>query len=474
MSDTYEEFKDLKNKKIDVIFFSCFDHNEGKNNHGLFQMFEFFKQHVDSKSLFVSSMQGIYKNNKDVYDISNLGENLKLAHQINSTFAMLAKHSPDLWINKFVNRQEYINHASEVLIKNLPEHKFIALADKVDIDLFVLEKVLKHFNSKVIILSAASNTWTGYCSYPDEFNCDKYKTENGCGYPCPAIKNHSEIVARNNVNDEFVAKSFDDTREFIERNKDSVLLNVGSTFSLKEANQSFLFKDIEKCLIPLKNSYADETFEVLWNKKRENRKQFLETLKNNNPNLATEKIKFIAMWSAHDIGLKRKGIDYYINSLRILKYFLKFYRFEEVLLIFSCGLGEKESVKILSEIGMPVVFTGHIEKEKYNFLLSSSDVYCSTTLSDAGPRTTFESAALATPIISFDKCNASDLINKNNGALIDTYDVKAFAEEMYRFANYKDDDKKKISENLYNDYNSLLETKKLADNWKKFLKKHEV
>lgn len=470
---------DLKKKlnkieNVDVIFLSCFDHNEGKNNHGLFQMFEFFKQNVDTKALYVSTMQSIYKNDVDVFDISHLGQGLRLAQQINSTFASFAKDSESLWLNKFSNREEFATHAANVLIEELPEHKFIALSDKVDVDLLVLEKILKHFKSKVIILSAASNTWTGYCSYPDEFNCDKYKTEEGCCHPCPAIRNKSEIIARNKVDDDFVKDAFSDTREFVERNRDSVLLNVGSSYSLKEAEESYLFKDVEKCLIPLKNWYTVDDFETLWSTKKENKSKFLENLKNNNKNFHTDKIKFIVMWSAHDIALKRKGIDYYINSLRILKYLLKFNRFEEVLMIFTCKMGDETAAKTISELGIPVVFTNHISRQNYDFLISASDIYCSTTVSDAGPRTTLEAASAGTPVISFDNCNASDLINENNGALVPTYDVKKFAEEMYRFANYSESERKQISKNLYDDYNRVFETKALVDKWETFLKKHEV
>lgn len=470
---------DLKKKlnkieNVDVIFLSCFDHNEGTNNHGLFQMFEFFKQNVDTKALFLSTMQGIYKNDIDVFDIGHLGESLKLAHQINSTFASFVKDSPHLWMNKFSNKEEFATYASKILIQNLPNHKFIALSDKVDIDLLVLEKVLKHFKSKVIILSAASNTWTGYCSYPDEFNCDKYKTKQGCCSPCPAINNKSEIVARNKVDNDFVKTAFNDTRDFVNRNKGSVLLNVGSSYSLQEANESFLFKDVEKCLITLKNSYLPDSFEDLWAIKKENRNKLLNNLQKNNNKDLTKNVKFIVMWSAHDIVIKRKGIDYFINSLMILKYFLKFQRLQEVLLIISCKLSDDKAVESLKELGFPIIFTNHIDKKNYDFLLSSSDVYCSTTLSDAGPRTIFESAGVGTPVISFDKCIASDLINDNNGALIPTYDVKKMAEEMYRFANYSDDERKEISKNLYDDYNSLMDTNRLKSKWETFLKNHAI
>ena len=189
MISNNKKLKDLEN--IDVIFFSAFDHNEGKNNHGLFQMFDFFRSNLKIKSVFVNTLESLYRNDIDIFNISHLGENLPLAQQINYDFMDSSSNNPYLWLNQRdkteEGRKEYTEHAARILIKNLPNHKFIAIADKADIDLPVLELILRHFKSKVIILSAVNNTWTGYCAYPDEYNCDKFKTKEGCRLPCPAI-----------------------------------------------------------------------------------------------------------------------------------------------------------------------------------------------------------------------------------------------------------------------------------------------
>ena len=180
------------------------------------------------------------------------------------------------------------------------------------------------------------------------------------------------------------------------------------------------------------------------------------------------------MWSAHNINIKRKGVEYFITSLMILKYLLKVDRFDEILIVICAQIGDNKLALSLKNLDIPVVFTGHVDKETYNSILAASDVYCSTTLSDAGPRTTYESAALATPVISFDKCNASDFINENNGALVDTYDVKMFAEEMYRFANYNTVERKSASLNMHTTYKNLMDTKDLINKWEKFFARHGV
>ena len=454
---------------VDVVFFSAFDHNEGKNNHGLFQMFDFFRNNLKISSIFVNTLESLYENNVDIFNINHLGEEIPLFHQINYDFMHHKPEHPQLWLNKFggmkEGRQDYSQYAANVLIRNLPPHKFIAICDKGEIDLPVLELVLKHFNSKVIILSAVNNTWTGFCSYPDEYNCGKFKTEEGCCGPCPALPKQKT--------EDFLASSYQATRNFVENNRDLVVLNVGNRFSFQEAGESFIFKEVEKVLIPLKNVFSHDNFEELWEAKKLYRDNLLNNIKSQG-SLDTKNVKFIAMWSAHNINIKRKGVEYFITSLMILKYLLKVDRFDEILIVICAQIGDNKLALRLKNLDIPVVFTGHVDKETYNSILAASDVYCSTTLSDAGPRTNYESAALATPVISFDKCNASDFVNESNGALVDTYDVKKFAEEMYRFANYNATERKSASLNMYATYENLMDTKCLINRWEEFFARHGV
>ncbi len=158
MIESISSFKDVKD--VDVIFLSCHDHNEGTNNHGLFQMHEFFKKNVKVKSVFASTLGSMYENNTDIFDISHLGEGLKLAQQITPSLSKPLKNHPQSWLS--MEKEDYVDFASKVFIENLPNHKFIAIADRGEIDLLVLEAVMKHFKSKLIILSAVNNTWTGF------------------------------------------------------------------------------------------------------------------------------------------------------------------------------------------------------------------------------------------------------------------------------------------------------------------------
>ena len=117
-----------------------------------------------------------------------------------------------------------------------------------------------------------------------------------------------------------------------------------------------------------------------------------------------------------------------------------------------------------------------LPRNVYMEILKSSDVYCNTSVEEAGPRTTYESAANGTPVISFDRCNALDFVNDNNGGLIDTYDVKMMAEKIYEIYKLNPLERKNVSKNAYETYKNLMDTDKLVDKWEHFFSesiKHE-
>ena len=142
------------------------------------------------------------------------------------------------------------------------------------------------------------------------------------------------------------------------------------------------------------------------------------------------------------------------------------------MIIIAGAVSDEAVVNSIQSLGVPIAFTGRIDSDDFNSIMAASDVFCSTTLSDAGPRTTYESAAAGTPIISFDRSNAADFVNENNGALIETYDVKSFAQAMYKFLNYNHDEKKQASNNVFDDYEEHMNTKKLISKWQDFFDNH--
>ena len=85
--------------------------------------------------------------------------------------------------------------------------------------------------------------------------------------------------------------------------------------------------------------------------------------------------------------------------------------FEKVCLVICCNSIGSKYTSMLKELNVKYIFAGFLKRKQYNFFASGCDFYCCTTVSDAGPRTTYESAAMATPVISFDNCNSLDFVN---------------------------------------------------------------
>jgi glycosyltransferase involved in cell wall biosynthesis len=458
MNRELSNLKEISN--VDIIFLSGRDHNEGSDNHGLYQMFKFMRDNLTQKSLYISTEHAIYCNNRDTFSIADLGGRLPLSSQINTSFKK--RLSSSHWEHPQHNTpEEYYTKASEVLIEALPDHKFIALCDKADINLMILEKVLHHFNSRVIILSAVNNTWTGYCSYPTEHHCEKFKTSEGCRNECPALPADSKITI------DQISDNFQTTKRFVERNTKSVYLNVGNSHSAKQASESNIFKDVETIVIPLKNQKSEPDFNKLWEMKKANKDRLMEHISSKGESPVT----FFIFWTAFYMTMERKGLSYLIESLKILKDRLK-ERFTEICLI-TCAHQDEKYVQALKEAGVRCIHAGFCSREKYNFFLSLSDVYCSTTISDAGPRTNYESAALATPVVSFDRTNALDFVTDLNGALVETYDVEGLADAIERFFNYGDPERHQASLDMHKTYNNKMDTESLVSKWDKFFKKFE-
>ena len=269
-------------------------------------------------------------------------------------------------------------------------------------------------------------------------------------------------MGNTDVDPSSISLNFSQTRLFVEQNLDSIYLNIGNSFSMREASDSLIFKDVKKVLIPLKNIETEEDFQKLWDYKQRNRAELLNTL----AKYEIQDISFCIFWAAQYMGMKRKGLDYLIESLSELKLTLGD-RFSDICLIVSAKPDDKYHT-ILRDLGVKYAFTGFLDNRAYNSLMSACDVYCCTTLSDAGPRTNYESAALATPVISFDKSNAADFVTNNNGALVETGNVKELTEAIRRFVGYDDCAKKGVSLNMHETYKEHMRTETLVAKWKSF------
>ena len=114
------------------------------------------------------------------------------------------------------------------------------------------------------------NAHTGKCAFPHgQYECDKYKRKEGC-FSCPDFRDKVWSIAEKYDNEteenkkiilDYAYKlgkisspqdSFISHDKFLKRHKGSIFLNAGSSYSLEQANQSYLYKGVQKEIIPLK------------------------------------------------------------------------------------------------------------------------------------------------------------------------------------------------------------------------------
>ena len=440
---------------VDIVFFSGSDHYGGTDNHGLLQMFKFFKKNINKKSIFVNSLESIYSNNEDIFNISGISGNIPLAYCINRKIAN--PNHPEHPFHFFNTEYQYARALSNLIIQNLPPHKFIIIGDKYDLDQTILSFIMKHFSSKVIYVSMVNNLWTGHCSYPEEHECKRYGFGSPCDRSCPAVKKHEskDIVP-------FITSQ---SMNFFKNNKNSTFVNVGNSYVLQQAEESYMCWGLEKVVIPLKTvPLVKEEYKEVRKYRQNNRKAYLQEFG------ITDKNVKLLMWSSYSMDNKRKGFEYFIESLKKVKETISEQEMEKICIILSC-IPDKQNMDSFKELGIKFIETGFLNREKYTEVLSACDAYCSTTISDAGPRTTYESAATGTPLISFDKRNSVDFVTEKNGALVRTYNTDEYAKAIMKIVNLNELEQEEYSENIYNSYKDLMDDEKLTDKWNKFLNK---
>lgn len=442
-------------KDVDIIFLSGCDHYGKTDNHGLYQMFKFFKNNIDKRCIYLNTSNSMFSNNIDCFNISDAFSYVTLEQCLNRKVMdpNLSNH-PIRFFSEDQN-ELYINMVSNTLIKHLPSHKLLILGDKFDLDQIFLHHIMKHFSSKVLYVSMVNNLWTGFCSYPADYNCNKFEKNSFCDNSCPALLARNQRI-------EFSYDIFEQSEKFFNKNKESVFINIGNSYVLEEANSSHLCSDIEKVIIPLKTVPLQcETHEELLKFKNSSREEY---------NASISKSSTLFMWSCYNISNERKGFDFFVKSIQKLKEISTAGQFDNIFIFISC-LTNNEKIEKLKQTGVKFKTTGLLGRKEYTKILASCDAYCSTSTSDAGPRTTYESAAVGTPIISFDKCNAVDFVNEENGALVETCNTDKFAEAMLKIILLNEEEKKNYSNNIFNSYKNLMDDDILAEKWNNFLNK---
>lgn len=494
----------LSEKKYNTIFVSLSDHYSGTPNHGLLQMFLYFKNVLKEDCAFICTQDQHFKDMEHSYDISHLGGDVPLGRQINLSLSDLTDERT--W-KESVQYENLLNPRTappsdniDNILNNLPDHKNIILGDKSDINEYVLTKILDKFQSKLILVTMVHNAHTGKCAFPQgQYKCNKYKYKEGC-YNCPDMRakawdnmkmyDDMDGDAKNKMiganfqtgTNNFPYHSFKIHRNFIQRHRDKIFLNAGSTYSLEQADESFLYKDVKKQLIPLKTvKETASSKEEIIDLKNKNKELATEFINNNDPrlpwqkwkeknNVDMSKIKNICFWSSFDPTSERKGMRSFIESLYILrqKYMTK-EQYEETLFVIA-GIEEKAMlIQGLFPEETKFIFTGLLTPDGVQKFNLASDLFCCTTLEDAGPRTVPEAVSCGTPVVSFDQCIAKDLITDKNGRLVKTGDADSFAKGMSEVLLASKEDKEKMFYESIKMYEDFYSDEKICEKWKKVL-----
>ena len=428
---------DVRGKEYDILFLSRNDSYEGADAHGLFQIFKYFQDVLDEDCAFVSIFE------KHI-------------------------HRPDNYVIYDLEKQ---NKVTPGLVERLPKHKKLIMGDKTDVPHEVLSLIMQKHKSDLLLVTMVNNAHTGLCSYPTDYGCEKYKHSAGC-YNCPDLKQkfidmHGAKTYEKGVgNSDFPNEQFKIHKEFLGKHGAQTTLCAVSTFALDQAAESFLYKDVRKVLTPLKTitpqqSTAKEMLAARAAGKNSVLEKFTELAGHGQSN-----IKKICYWSAWDPSMPRKGLEYYIEALHILcNNYLTSEELQEIAFVFS-GLPEKMPFfRSFIPPGVHTLIYPLFSPQMVSECLYASDLYACTTLEDAGPRTIGEALACGTPVVSFDRCVATDLIDADCGALVQTYDVDAYAAAMAKVLKGTDEEGRQYSVNAYNSFNRFYNDDDVSTAW---------
>lgn len=142
-------------------------------------------------------------------------------------------------------------------------------------------------------------------------------------------------------------------------------------------------------------------------------------------NISEDAIVFL--FSAYNIGDRRKGLDRVITALESLA-------LPNTYLI--C-IGENEG-KTAPETSFRIIQTGKIDNQDYIAgLYSASDFFIQASYEEAFAQTPLESMACGTPVISTPCSGATDLIRCFNGIICKGYDSKEIADGIKQALEYQ-------------------------------------
>lgn len=217
--------------------------------------------------------------------------------------------------------------------------------------------------------------------------------------------------------------------------------------------------DNANCIIALNNKLKDNLLE--------NTQQEIKVI----PNLIDTSVFKYKEKSANtvfkllSIGflIKRKGYELLIEALSQIKND-KLVEFDIELTIIGEGTERKHLENLINkfDLSQTVKLIGIVEHEKLIDFLYKADLFVSASFAETQGVAISQALCVGLPVISTAVGGLQDIIVADNGLLVPPGDVKSLANAIVRIiTNYKDYNKKAISEKARNEFDPSVITEKL-------------
>lgn len=250
---------------------------------------------------------------------------------------------------------------------------------------------------------------TGSCGY--FLGCDRWK--NGCG-KCPDKFRYPKTYV------DASSYMWEKKKQIFKKGWNPVIVSP-SKWLANKVKKSYLGK-YEVMVIP--NAIDTELFEPR-NKKEAREELGIPVNKN------------VVLFVAADLGVKRKGAEYFFDALQYVE--------GEDLMVVTVG----EKVNIESKLGgdIPVKQMGYLsDRTEMAKAYNIADLFSITALQDNFPTTVNESLASGTPVIGFSTGGIPEQITEDCGILVKPKETRKLAEGITELL-HNDNKTKKFSNN---------------------------
>lgn len=262
--------------------------------------------------------------------------------------------------------------------------------------------------------------YTGGCHV--HWDCRGYI--DGC-VNCPAV---NTIEAKERISTTFETKL-----------KNYRLAKVGITYSSlwqeQDVMQSALFKNLPHFkMSPLIN------LDVFSTKHRKIAKQLF-----NFPRDCS-----VILFAAQHLDEKRKGYEYFVESVRILWQRLTKTEKKDLYFMFAGNFPNRDTLADDLSTSLNVVFVPFTNDLRYlSLIYQAADVFVCPTLEDAGPMMVLESLACGTPVVGFKTgyiCDPDLIKNGITGYACEMRNSCMLADGMQRFISMSNEQRERIAE----------------------------